>query len=135
MAGKKGLGSILAYSEDGVTYVPIANITKIKPFDAKADVIDVSAHDSPSSFREKLSGMLDAGAVTFDLNYDDKAVTHKYLLAQLGVEKFWKVTGSGGTPATAAFKGFVKALSPEYPFDNKMACSPSVEITGPITVA
>jgi hypothetical protein len=140
MAGKKGFGTVLSYSTDGVlgtgtTFVTLANVTKIKPFAAKADVIDVSAMDSPSNTREKISGMLDAGLLQFDLNYDDKNAGHKFLLTNLGVTITWKVTGPGASPASIVFAGFVKDLGPDYPFDNKLSASPVIEITGVLTAA
>lgn len=140
MAGKKGFGSKMSYSIDGTlgtgtTFVDLAQVTTITPFAAKAAVIDISDHNSPSQFREKVSGMLDAGAAKVVLNYDDKNTVHKFLLANLGVAMTFKVTGSGSSPATATYAGFVTEVSPEYPFDNKMTCTVSMEITGVVTVA
>lgn len=140
MAGKKGFGSKIEYSTDGTigtgtTFTKLAQVMKITPYAAKAAVIDCSDHDSPSEFREKLPGMKDAGAAKVDLNYDDKATTHKFCLTNVGVPMTWRVTGPGSSPATAVYAGFITGVSPELPFDNKLTCSIDIEITGVIIVA
>lgn len=141
MAGKKGFGAIMAY-ESAVpgTYTPIVNVTKITPYEVKADVIDVSAHDSPADangngWREKLAGLLDAGAAMFDCNYDDKAATHAYLKANVGVSKNFRITFPGTSPTTATFAGFIKQVGPEIPHDNKLTAQVAIEISGQITIA
>lgn len=140
MAGKKGFGAVLSYSVDGTigigtTFVPIANVTKIRPYAQKADVIDVTAMDSASEFREKMAGLKDAGQCVFDLNWDDKATTHLFLTTNLGVMLTLKVTGPGGTPKTATFAAFFSNIPPEIPHDNKMTCSVTAEISGVVTIA
>lgn len=134
MAGKKGFGTKLSYSPDGVTYTDLANVVSVKPFAPKADILDVTAHDSPSQYREKLSGLLDSGQCMFELNYDDKNTGHRWLLTNLGVEQFFKVTGPGASPGLLAFKGFVKQVEPTYPHDNKLTASCGIEITSIVTV-
>lgn len=135
MAGKKGFAGVFSYSSDsGSTYVPVANVTKIRPFAAKADSIDISAMDSASGYREKIAGMLDAGQASVDLNYDDKGTTHKFLLTNLGVQLMFKVTFPGSSPTTAVWTGFINGVGPEIPFDNKMTATISVEISGPVTI-
>lgn len=136
MAGKKGFGAKLEYeSGAGPVYTAIANITKIRPFAQKADSIDVTAHDSADSYREKISGLLDSGQATFDLNYDDTNTGHAWLSSNLGTVKSFKVTFSGSTPKTATFSGFVSGVTPELPHDNKQTCSCTIEITGKVTIA
>lgn len=141
MPGKKAFGGTFAYeSATPTVYTPIANITKFKPHDAKADVIDVSSHDSPvdanvNGWREKLNGMIDGGSAQLDLNYDDKAVTHAYLLSNIGKMQNWQASFyAASSPTKATFKGFVKAVGPEVPFDNKQTCSVQIEISGLIVI-
>lgn len=136
MAGKKGFGAKLEYlaSTGPDVWVLLANITKMRPFDAKADVIDVTAHDSAGEVREKLAGLKDHGAVQMDLNYDDKAASHAWLMTNLGVAKSFRSTFPGSTPTVGTFSGFVKSVSPEIPHDNKMTCSVAIEINGVVTL-
>lgn len=132
MAGKLGYGANLKYeaTPGGGTYTTaIADVVKIRPYGLKADAIDVSDHDSPSKYREKIPGLLDAGGVQLDINYDQDATTHQYLEAELGVVKNWRITFPG-TGRKVTFSGFIDSVTPELPHDNKMTCSVSLVISG-----
>lgn len=137
MSGKKGFGAIFEYSTDGgTTWIPIAQITKIRPYAAKADVIDVSSHDSASGYREKLAGLLEVGQAQLDLNYDEKNTGHAWLLTNLGVASNFRVTFyAASAPKHAAFAGFVAGLTPELPHDNKQTATATIEITGVVTIS
>ncbi len=135
MSGKKGFGAKISYeSATPGTYVDFANVTKIRPFNMKTDVIDVTAMDSANEFREKLSGLKDPGQAVFDLNYDPAATSHLWMQTNIGEVKNFKVTFPGSSPKVASFSGFVNACPPEVPYDNKMTCSVTIEINGPITI-
>jgi len=135
MAGKKGFGSVFQYSTDGgVTYLPVGNITKIKPYALKATVIDVTAMDSPSNYKEKLATLLDSGQAQIDVNFDDKSTSHKWLINNFGVLANFKVIGPGASPAIATFAGFVVGATPEYPYDKQLIASFTIEITSSVTL-
>jgi predicted secreted protein len=138
MPGVKGFGTILEYSADsGTTWVAIGNVTKIRPFALKADVVDVSSHSSPGEYREKLAGFKNAGQLQFDLNYNNGAVSHQFLAANLGASLMWRVTFPGSNTGfnKATFAGFLADLNPEAPHDNKMSASATVDISSTITWA
>src|SRR3972149_4510747 len=75
MAGIVGFGAKLR--RGGTAGTAVANITNIRGPGLKADTIDLSAHDSASAYRDKGAGLLDAGQVTLDINFDPNAATHK----------------------------------------------------------
>ncbi len=137
MSGKKGFGAKIQYetTAGSSTWTDFANVTKIRPFNMKTDVIDVTAMDSANEFREKLSGLKDPGQAVFDLNYDPAATSHLWMQTNIGVVWNFKVTFPGTSPKTATFSGFINACPPEVPFDNKMTCSVTIEINGVITIA
>jgi predicted secreted protein len=132
MPGKKGFGAKLEYrtSTGPDVFVEIANVTKIRPFGLKADVIDLTSMTSASEFREKTAGLKDAGQAAFDMNYDDKAVSHIWLQTNIGVDGVFKLTGPGTAPKVMTFNGFVQSVGPEIPHDNKMTTSAVIEISG-----
>lgn len=133
MAGKKGFGALFEYDSGGAVYVPLVNVTKMRPFSKKADVIDVSSLGSASETREKLAGMLDEGQVQFDCNYDPTAASHIWMKANVGGANMnFRLTMPSGVKAVIT--GFIQQVSPEIPFDNKMTCSTVVEISGPVPV-
>jgi predicted secreted protein len=133
MAGKIGFGTVFKHDSGGGSYVAIAKVTKVRPYALKADSVDISDHDSTSRFREKTAGMLEAGAVSLDLNYDQDAATHQLLESTLGTTKNYRIAFPGSR--TATFSGFIDGVTPELPHDNKMTCSVSVQISGVITWA
>ena len=136
MAGKRAFGTALAYETTTPgTYQAVANITNVKPYQLKADVVDVTSHDSPSDYREKLVGSLDAGQCQLDLNYDPAATTHIWFATEFAAKAShnYKITWPGGTK-TATFAAYITGLSPEAPFDGKLTASVTLEITGPVTL-
>lgn len=137
MPGKKGFGAVLAYDSNlGVgspVWVTITNITKLRPFNAKVDVLDMSSMDSPGERREKAGGFVDNGQLTFELNYDNKEVSHIWMVANLNVVAPFKLTYPGTSPKVSTFSGFVQMVSAEAPYDNKQIASCAIEINGVIT--
>lgn len=133
-SGKKGWGGVMAYDSGGAVFVTIANITRIRPFGMKADVIDITTMTSTSEFREKLAGLKDAGQATLELNWDDKDTGHLWLITNLGIATPFKITGPGASPKVITFTGFVQSIPPEIPMDKQMTCAVVFEITGVVTL-
>lgn len=132
MAGKLGFGAKFKYetTPGGGTYTQAIGVTKIGPYQLKAEDVDVSDHDSPSQFREFVPGMLESGAVSVDLNYSADETTHQDLEAAVGVQRSFKIVFRHATGRVATFTGYVNGVSPELPYDNKMTCTVSVKISG-----
>lgn len=132
MAGDFGFGTLLKF---GATPTTIARVTGISGPSYEMDTIDVTAHDSSTSyFREYIAGLRDAGEVTFDLNYDPDGTTHKhasggvpYLLEQGTLEDFEIVFPDG---TEVAFEALVISWEPDMPFDDKMTASATLKISG-----
>ena len=135
MPGKRALGSTLGYgTSSGGTFTAIANITKISGPKTKADAIDVSSMDSPSNYREKLAGLLDAGTLTLDINFDDLNAGHQTTLSNLGVSQYFQLTFPAHTTASKmVFAGFISETNIDLPDDNKMTDQITITVSGPIT--
>lgn len=139
MGGRKGFAAVLEYDSTGAgAWVVIANLTKIRPFALKADVIDVTSMESAAETREKLPGLIDSGDCAFDVNWDPAvAASHVWFKANIGVVTPFRITLPAVSPAAAkkaTFTGFVQSVPPEIPHDNKMTCSPVIAISGAISV-
>lgn len=130
--GKLGFGAEFKFetTAGGGTYTKALGVTKIGPYQLKADEVDISDHDSPSQYREFVAGMLEAGGCNVDLNYSADEATHQALEAAVGVQRLFKVKFRHLTGRVATFSGFISGVSPELPFDNKMGCTVSVKISG-----
>lgn len=135
MAGKAAFGTTIAFGT-GTGTTAVANVTSIAGLDGETEVIDVTAHDSGSAYREKIASFIDLGQVTLELNFDPNKPSHKaisggllYLQAQRTVET-WKVTFPGTPVHYVTFSAFVKSAGFDAPVDDKLAMSVTLEATG-----
>lgn len=109
----------------------VANIIAITGPDQTKDPIDISTMDSTSKFREFIGGMLDAGEITFEINYDGSAAGTTDALNTLYVATATE-TMTVTFPDTSlwAAVGFITALGHAVPFDDKITQSLTVKLTG-----
>lgn len=137
MPAKKAFGTLL--KTDHVTpgtFVTIANVTGLKPWSQKVDIIDATSHDSPNEYREKLASLKDSGECQFDLNFSDENAGHKWLSAQLGAVKPFKIVFPAGSGSqTVSFDAVIKSFEPGAPYDGKLTASCVLDITGVLTWA
>ena len=116
-----------------INAIVIGNIVSISGPDQSRDSIDISTMDSTDKWREFTTGMLDAGEITFDLNYDGAAVgtANDLNTAFTAVASTILVT----LPDTSSFSasGFITALGTAIPFDDKVSQSVTVKLTGAMT--
>ena len=112
----------------------IGNIITIAGPDETRDPIDISTMDSTAKWREFIPGMIDAGEVTVDLNFDGTTVA-ALLHAQLTAtaQSIVITAGTGGDTFTA--NGFITALGHAIPFDDKITQSVTLKFTGGMTHA
>src|SRR5690349_24786399 len=141
MSGRDGFGTLFQRATGaapGTTYETIANVTNISGPERKRETIDVTAHDSPGGWMEFLGGLKDGGEISLDVNYDPAETTHdldddfddteprNYQIVILpGTDDEW----------TWTIKGILTTLGDEFPYDDKMARSMTVKVTGKPTLA
>lgn len=135
MPAKKAFGTkIQAEVTTPGTFADIAQVTNIKPFDIKADIVDASSHDSPGQMREKLAGFLDNGECQVDINYDNANTGHKFLQNNVGQSKDFKIVFPGPTTDnTVAFTAIIKGFSGGAPYNDKLTASVVLDISGVLT--
>lgn len=125
--GTHGHGSTLA----GGTAGTIGNIISMGGPNQTRDSIDISTMDSSSKWREFIPGMLDAGEMTFECNYDgvseETGNDLNTALADATPEE-WTITLSD--TSTWVCTGFVTALGFGSPFDDKLTQSVTIKFTG-----
>lgn len=78
-----GKGTKLQRSDMGspATWSTIAEVRSITGPSMSGDILDVTSHDTVGNWREKLAGLLDAGALTFTVAFIPSHATHS---AQVG---------------------------------------------------
>lgn len=136
MSGRDGFGTQFKRATTlvpGTTYETIANVTSISGPDRKRETIDVTAHDSPDGWMEFIGGLKDGGEVSLDINYDPAEATHDLdddfndatprnyqvvILPDTDDEYTWSI------------KGVMTEVSDEFPYDDKMARTVTIKVTG-----
>lgn len=131
-----GHGSILTVN-DATNTTTVGNIISISGPNQTRDSIDVSTMDSGTKFREFLPGMLDAGELTAEMNYDgtnagvaDKLHTLRTATAQTWKLQFYDRATTSQTHSSWASAGFITALGHAVPFDDKVTQSLTLKFTG-----
>ena len=141
MAGKAALGMVVSFgtATGTTTAATLANVTNISGLGGDVEEIDVTSHDSSGAYREFVASFLDAGEVTFDVNFDPNQTTHRattggilYLRDNRMVVP-WKLTFPGSPTHSVAFQGFVKGAPLDLPFDDKQSATVTVRVTGSAT--
>jgi predicted secreted protein len=135
MAGLDAFGTQLQRG-DGAgseTFTAIASVTNITPPALERETYDVTAHDSPSKWREFIGGLKDGGEVSIDINYDPRE--HDGLVADLDDDepRNYKVVWPG-TLGSWAFAAVLTGFEPEAPHDDKLAASLTFKVSGKPTI-
>lgn len=108
------------------------------------DSIDVSSMDSAAKFKEHIPAMLDAGEITFDVNYDGSASgvadTLNSLLTNANTAMIYTVGFFDGTASTNVSdvtnhsffqcKGLMTGLGHAIPFGDKITQPVTIKLTG-----
>lgn len=136
MSGRDGFGTLFKRATTitpGTTFVTIANVTNIKGPDRKRETIDVTAHDSADGWMEFIGGLKDGGEIQLDLNYDPEEATHD-LDGDFDDDapRNYRVVILPGTidEWTWTIKGIMTNLGDEFPYDDKMARTITIKVTG-----
>jgi len=117
----------------GGTFTPIANITNISGPSRSRETIDVTTHDSPDGYMEFIGGLKDGGEISLELNYDPTETTHDLDADfESDVPLDYRIVLLPGTPDehTWDFKGIITEIGDEFPYDDKMARSITIKVSG-----
>lgn len=114
----------------------VGNITSISGPSIKRDAIDISTMDSTQKYREFIPGMIDAGEVTAELNYDGTTTVSKFLADQLTASaQAIVITFSDSDTATWTGSGFITSLGHTIPFEDKITQSVGIKLTSTLVHA
>ena len=111
-------------------FVEIAEVFNVTPGEATADRIDVTHYQSPDRRREYISGLIDSGEASFELNWvpgDDTDVLLRDLFTS-GATVEHRITFPNDVTVTfdASIIGFSKAI----PVDDRMTATITVAVSG-----
>lgn len=133
MAGIDAFGTQWKTETAPAVFTTVAEVTSIDVLDIDVDTIDTSSHSSPSQWREFVNGMKDGGELTMEVNYDP--ALHDTIFQLVGGDfKNMKIVLPDAGAAEVAFKGLVTGFSAEAPYDDKLAASVTIKVTGAVTI-
>jgi predicted secreted protein len=124
--GIHGHGSVLTFGGTAV-----GNIVSISGPSVSRDSIDISTMDSSNKWREFIPGMIDAGEISCELNYDGTTISK--LLADNLTSTAQTVTIKMDNEGLWSGSGFITSLGHTIPFDDKIQQSVSLKLTGALT--
>lgn len=129
-------GTLLKYN--GTT---IAEVTNIDGPGLSRDMIEVTHHQSPAMWRERIKGLKDAGEVSLSINYIPTNSTHNSATGLLGDLANDTTNGtytlvfpdSAGT--TWSFAGAIANFEPSAPIDDRLTADITLQVMGQPTLA
>jgi len=135
MAGLDAFGTQLQRSDMGGSpvFTAIANVTSFKGPGIKRDTSDVTAHDSPTRWREFIATLVDAGEISIDINYDP--ADHDTLIGDFEdtTARNYKLVYPAAA-STWAFAAFMTEFEAEAPVDDKLSATVKFKISGKPTI-
>lgn len=132
-AAKIGYGStyeIWDANAGPAAFVEVAEVINITPGEATADRVDATHMQSPGRRREYISGLIDNGEASFEINWVPGSDTDELIrgLFTSGVTVEHRITFPGNVTLTydAAIIGFSKVI----PVDDRMTATITVAVSG-----
>jgi len=97
-----------------------------------ADVIDVTSHDTPGGFRDKLQGLKDWGELSFEMWWVPTNVQQQQLHSDYvaGTQRNYQLVFPNAGNTTFSFKGFVSASPITAAFDAPLVRNCTITIMG-----
>lgn len=117
--------------EFSVGATTVSELTSITAPGLSADTIDVTTHNSSTRFREFVKGLIDAGevAVEGNFNYTDYAVVYG-AMATTSLQSITVTVPTSPSNTIFACNGMLTGLEVEDPHDDKVGFSATIKITG-----
>jgi Lambda phage tail tube protein, TTP len=118
-------------------YVELAEVKSITPGALEVDQVEVTHMQSPNRFREYVSGLVDAGEASFEMNFipgstsDDRIFELLNLGVGISRRRSMRINYPNGVSET--FDGEITGYEPDVPFDDVMTAAVTVKISGPIS--
>ncbi len=111
------------------TFAEIAQITSVTPPQYSRETIDVTDKDS-AGYREFLGGLVDAGEVSCEVNYDP--AIHNVLLDDLDSDDpvNWQVNFPTTPVQTCTFSALLTGFAATAPMEDKMAATITMKVSG-----
>jgi predicted secreted protein len=135
-----GYGSVFEIVSDSSPdlYVALSEVKSITPPSADVDQVEVTHMQSPNRYREFISGLIDGGEASFEMNFipgstsDDRIFELLSLPVGQSRRRSCRISFPNGV--TWTFDGEVTGYEPTVPFDDAMTATVTLKVTGGVTV-
>lgn len=126
------------------TFTTIAEVQDISGPSLSLETIEVTSHMSANGWKEYIAGLLDAGEISFDINFVPSAATHGFTTGLLSKMKVRALTNFKllfpdavleANRTTWSFSAYVTALEPGAPVQDKLSASLTLKLAGKPTLA
>jgi predicted secreted protein len=121
---------------DGATptemFTLIPEVRSITGPSMSAETIDVTSHDTPGGFRDKIQGLKDWGTLSFEMLWAPSHTQHQQLFDDYisGEVRNYTLTYPTVPPTTLTFAGWVGNNPTSSPFDNALSKTVELNIMG-----
>lgn len=134
MAKYSAFGSALHMGSSNYlpTYATIAQLDSIDGPDMKADMVDVTNHQSPGRFKEFVKATLEAGEVKANVFWDPALVVHQDVrkaLKSVNSRLFQITEVTTGLPIVE-FEGFVSSATFKRDYKGALTGAIAIHVTG-----
>ena len=99
-----------------------------------ANVVDITAADSPDRTSQKTLGFNNAGSITFEMIFDADDDSQALMESDFrtGIERVYRLRLSDQSTTTMDFRGFVTNFGLSVPLEEAVSRSCTIELTGPV---
>jgi predicted secreted protein len=121
---------------DGATpteaFTLIPEVRSITGPSMSAETIDVTSHDTPGGFRDKIQGLKDWGTLSFEMLWAPSHAKHQQLFDDYisGAVRHYSLTYPTVPPKTMTFSGWVGNNPTVSPFDGALGKTVELNIMG-----
>jgi Lambda phage tail tube protein, TTP len=112
-------------------WTTLSEVFNAAPPSDSDDLVDVTHYQSPSRRREFISGLIDGGEVSFEMNHVPGSATDLFMIAASGSEREIEITYPNGVKLT--FGGIRQGYEVSSPVDDKITATASFKVTGAVT--
>jgi hypothetical protein len=114
----------------GGGWVPVAEVITVTPGEATADRVDATHMQSPGRRREYISGLIDNGEASFEINWIPGSVTDELLRGLLSSGEVTEHRITFPTGDTVVFDASLTGFSKAIPIDDRMTATITVAVSG-----
>jgi predicted secreted protein len=123
---------------NGTALTKLAEVMQVSLPNEQVDEVEATHMESPNRTREYVSGLIDPGEITLELNYIAGSTTDTLINAAKasGAQRDCKIVVPAKTAAQAfTFKGIVKGYERNAPIDDRQTATVTIRIAGAVTQA